>query len=110
MTTKKTDNRMAVRHGDIVLHPISSVPVDKYPRVQGNALAVGSATGHTHRFEPAENAELYNENGGTMVLRVLKPVRLVHEEHRDIELAPGDWRVSHKRQYDADHGWSAVQD
>lgn len=45
-----------------------------------------------------------------MILRVAKSVTLTHEEHQDIQLAAGDYVVSHKRQYDRDNGWQNVAD
>ena len=110
MATKMQTQRQIVRHGDLVLHPVDKVPVKGLKSLPGTSLATGTATGHSHRFTPSAGAKLYDEGDGTMLLRVVKPVKLVHEEHADLKLAIGDWRVSHKRQYDRENGWTAVQD
>ena len=108
--TEKTKQGEPVRHGDLVLHPIPKTKTTGMKTVKGNALATGTATGHSHRFVPAANAKLYDDGKGNVVLRVAKAVRLVHQEHADIRLTQGDYRVVHMIQYDREHGWAPVAD
>jgi hypothetical protein len=109
-TTTTTTQPTAYRHGDLIIHATDKAPVKGLKVIPGNALATGTATGHSHRFTPAANAKLYAGENGVMRLRVIKAVRLTHEEHADLKLAPGDYFVAHKRQYDRENGWVAVQD
>jgi hypothetical protein len=55
-------------------------------------------TGHTHRVEPRDAAELF-ESAGMLFLRVRAPARVVHEEHAPIALDPGTYRVWRQREY-----------
>ena len=102
-----------IRHGDLVLWK-TEIPTKGLKTIPGNALATGSATGHSHKFVPAKNAKQYDRGDGTRLLVVSgdgkAPVRLVHEEHEDIRLENGDYLVTHKRQYDRDNGWTNVVD
>ena len=87
------------RHGDVLITPVDQVPVDARPR-QGLVLAYGEITGHAHRIETDARAELF-EAGTQLFLRVLgSPARVVHEEHRVIELPPGNYRVWRQREFD----------
>ena len=79
-------------------------------RIPGAILATGTATRHSHRLSPAASVVLYDEGDGKILARVTSRVRHLHEEHEVVVLEPGDYRVTHKRAYDADHGWRAVVD
>lgn len=64
-------------------------------------LAEGEATGHTHRVEEPDQAELYEDEGGRILLRILAgDVRVVHEEHAPVTLPAGDYEVRRVREYD----------
>ncbi len=87
------------RHGDVLIAPIESVPANARLR-EGLILAQGEITGHAHRVETDSRAELL-EAGPELFLRVLgSPARIVHEEHRPIELPPGSYRVWRQREFD----------
>jgi hypothetical protein len=64
-------------------------------------LAYGEVTGHAHRVETPDHAELWRVGGdiNMLYLRVLAPTRIVHEEHRPIPLEPGVYRVWQQREY-----------
>ena len=107
---KKTDDR-PIRMGDLVAHRLPTKAVVKgLKRIPGAALATGSATGHSHRLSPASAAALYDEGEGKIIARVTAKVKHLHEEHEVAVLEPGDYRITKKRAYDADHGWRAVVD
>ena len=108
--TQTQPTATSYRHGDLIIVTTPKATTKGLKLVPGNALATGTATGHSHRFTPAANGKLYALDGGNLLLRVTKPVKLVHEEHADIKLAAGDYVVAHKRQYDRETGWTAVQD
>jgi hypothetical protein len=94
-----------LRQGDVILVPIEQVTGTKLPHL---TLAKGEVTGHSHRIGNGE-AELYEE-AGTLYLRVLgASATLVHEEHRAIDVAQGDWLVKIQREYEPE-GWHHVAD
>ena len=62
-------------------------------------LAYGEATGHSHRVEPGDAAELL-ELDNVLYLRVSGgTATLVHEEHGPIALRAGSYRVWRQREY-----------
>ena len=87
------------RHGDVLIAPVESIP-DGCRKRSDLILARGEATGHAHRVESNGLVELF-DHGDELFLRIQgSPGRVVHEEHRPIELAPGAYRVWRQRQYD----------
>jgi len=88
---------MLYRHGDVLLADIPDVPAGARVR-DGLVLAYGEATGHSHRVEPREAAQLY-ELENILYLRVAKDATLLHEEHGPIALKPGSYRVWRQREY-----------
>jgi hypothetical protein len=61
-------------------------------------LVYGEATGHAHRVETPERAQVW-EIDGQLYLKVLAVTRIVHEEHQPITLEPGTYRVWQQREY-----------
>jgi hypothetical protein len=99
MTSRHYSGMRIYRHGDVLIAPVDCVPADARPH-PGLILAQGEITGHAHRVETDARAELY-EVGQDLFLRVLgAPARVVHEEHRTIELPLGNYRVWRQREYD----------
>ena len=86
------------RHGDILIAGVETIPQEakKQPTA---VLAWGELTGHSHRIEDPETAEIW-EHKGTMYLMVTKPLaRVVHQEHKPITLPPGTYRFWYQREY-----------
>src|SRR5215470_9950940 len=88
---------MLWRHGDVLIETVEAIPDGARPR-SGAILAQGEATGHAHRVEAPERAELW-EDGEQLYLKIIEQTRIVHEEHRPIELPPGSYRVWQQREY-----------
>jgi hypothetical protein len=85
------------RHGDVLIAPVEEIPASAKSRKQP-ILAYGEVTGHSHRIEAPEKAELW-ENGNELFLKVLETTRIIHEEHKPITLLPGTYRVWKQREY-----------
>jgi hypothetical protein len=87
------------RQGDVLIRLIPSLPKQKaQPRLTG-ILAYGEVTGHAHRIEDAQKAEVL-EIGTGLYLRVGEEgVRVVHEEHAPVSLPPGNYEVEIQREY-----------
>lgn len=85
------------RHGDVLIQAVACLP-EGGVRMAEPVLAHGEVTGHAHRIEMPERAELWWVMG-TIYLRVLAPTRIVHEEHEPIPLEPGAYRVWQQREY-----------
>jgi len=90
-------------HGDVVIERVESVPKDfsKLSKTTKNELAFGEATGHLHQLGGGEfDLRIDKENPSVRHLRVVTPVALRHQEHKEIVLPPGDYRTRIQREYD----------
>ena len=89
------------RHGDILIERVDGLP--KGARLRASTgrvvLAEGEVTGHAHRIERADVAELYDADRGETYLRVAESTGVVHEEHARIALEPGVYRIHRQREY-----------
>ena len=84
------------RHGDLLI-----VKVDEIPREHVRSdkiLAEGEVTGHHHRLQG--NATIYGKQDGIQYVEIVDPTKLVHEEHKAIDLQPGNYKVFRQREYD----------
>ena len=102
MSTKNGPRRFSRRaqQGDVCLER-REIPEAAAARA-GLVLAEGEATGHAHRVGTDEktDAELL-ELGDRVFLRVMGgDVRVVHEEHGEIIVSPGEYEVTQIREYD----------
>ncbi len=103
------ENSKYTRQGDLLLVRLDKIPEyvrgRENSRVKDGILARGEATGHHHRIETLVAAEVYRvndwRNGAEVYLEVGEVgVRIVHEEHAPVTLAPGAYRVHRAREYD----------
>ena len=89
------------RQGDVLVMPVGSIPrtATEGQRDQGRiVLAYGEITGHSHSI--ADPSVQILEYEGTRYIHVPQEgAKLKHEEHRAIELAPGDYRVVTQKEY-----------
>lgn len=88
--------------GDVYFVKIEKVDepvVSCSPEKEGYVLAKGEATGHAHLIEDVESVKLY-QGEEFLYLKVDKPVKVVHPEHKPITLEPGLWRVGIQLEYD----------
>jgi hypothetical protein len=60
-------------------------------------LAEGEATGHYHAASASDAVLL--AKGTERFLRVVRPTMLKHDEHREIKLPAGTFRVVRQREY-----------
>lgn len=97
------------RHGDVLIAPVDTIPEEAF-KLSHLVLARGELTGHTHRFETLGRAELY-ELSGVLYLHVVdEPGKVVHEEHKAIDLMPGKYRVWRQREFDPSTASRIIED
>ncbi len=93
---------MYQQQGDVlIVRSDGPIPSDAKPK-KGLVLAEGEATGHAHRVvcPPGVSAEML-ELGTKIFLRILGGnARVVHEEHKEQLIAPGDYEVRRVQEYD----------
>ena len=94
---------MQARQGDVLIERVRALPANAKPQERNGrvVLADGEVTGHAHRVERADVAELYDSDRGTF-LTVRETTRAVHEEHGPVTLLPGVYRVTRQREYAPD--------
>lgn len=88
---------MLWRQGDVLIETVAEIPAGATPK-RTAVLAYGEATGHAHRVEAPERAQVW-EVGGELYLQVTDVTRLIHDEHLPITLAPGTYHVWQQREY-----------
>jgi hypothetical protein len=90
-----------ILHGDVIIERINSLPNDfnNYKKVEDNCLAHGELTGHMHKLF-GDEFELKEDTNNIKYLRLVKPIALRHQEHREITLPPGEYRIGIQREYD----------
>jgi len=92
-----------IMHGDLIIEKIKELPgrfltLDKEPN---NALAYGEQTGHIHQLSEGKfDIRIDNENHNNRYLRLLEPISLKHQEHKEIILPPGNYRSRIQKEYD----------
>ena len=90
------------QQGDVLLKarkrlPSGLKPVKRHQR--GWVVAEGEATGHAHVFESTD-VQLYEDDQGTIWVKVSEPAALKHEEHNAQTVAPGVYRADIVREVD----------
>ena len=102
----KNGKRVSVTHGELYLLPVSKVPKGKSSEHSMFVLA-HSETGHNHVLQAEPKTTFTVTEVGDAVERFLSvsaPVKLVHQKTFDVHqtrvLAPGDYRVYYKQEYD----------
>jgi hypothetical protein len=94
-----------LRQGDVLLVPCERIPrgAKRIARDRGRViLAYGEHTGHAHAIS-SPFAHLFSDSrfgSNVRYLEVSQPVRLSHEEHDEVEVPKGTYRVNQQRQYD----------
>lgn len=99
---------MIIRQGDVVL-----VKIDKAPGglvEKDKILARGETTGHTHRFESEQATVLLDRNNNTQYVALAGDCELIHEEHKNVLVPRGVYKVVPQREYDILEGARMVMD
>lgn len=93
------------RQGDVLLQRIDAIPADAAPcDVKGDViLAYGEVTGHAHRLAP-QTVRPFAKGGvwspsAERFIQATEGATLRHEEHAEITLPPGNYRVVQQREY-----------
>jgi hypothetical protein len=95
----KTVSNAIHRQGDVLIRRIDSLPAQKAVKRASGILAYGEVTGHAHRVETMEAAEVLEFDNGLFLQVSDSGVRIVHQEHAPVTLAPGNYEVTIQREY-----------
>ncbi len=86
-----------IRQGDVLFEKIESLPEGL--KEKDKVIALGEVTGHSHRFE-SENVNVFADKSGQQFCQLQKPAECVHEEHKNVTIPSGIWRVINARELD----------
>lgn len=87
-----------LQQGDVWLKKVVGIPIGAKEIKRDGILAYGEVTGHKHQLEDT-NIRIY-ETDGRFFIRVEKPVKIRHEEHKEILVQPGVWEFGQVREKD----------
>jgi hypothetical protein len=87
------------RQGDVLIRRIKSLPAQKATKRENGVLAYGEVTGHSHKLEVLERAEVLEIGDGLFMRVGEEGVRIIHDEHAPIVLDPGNYEVVIQREY-----------
>lgn len=89
-------NKFMVRHGDVLIESIASIPEGAKVR-QSNIILTG-VNGHHHVLT---NGTILDSDGVAYVqVEQGNAATLIHDEHNTIELAAGSYVVIRQREFD----------
>lgn len=96
-------SRTPIRHGEVLLFPVESVPSGRVERVT-NCIVGHSESGHHHVLESdrpfakimVANGEFYVDLDAATPLRHHK----THHQHRELTVPAGGWRILKKTEFD----------
>jgi len=100
---KKQLHVHAIRHGEIILQPVSKMP--KSEKQLATKHIVGhSETGHHHVLESKTEFEWTKDNKQELYVRLFEPAKLVHQKttnkHKTLTISAGIYKVLKKTEYD----------
>lgn len=86
------------QQGDVTIQP-ASIPGGER-KDAGKILAHGEVTGHAHRLTEASDSLLVEIDGQLYLSVGAGGARVEHEEHKAIDLPPGDYLIGKVREFD----------
>lgn len=95
-------NRTPIRHGEVLLVPVESVPHGRVERV-AKCIVGHSESGHHHVLESHDTFERIVADGNLYVnLGAATPLRhhKTHHQHRELIVPAGGWRIVKKTEFD----------
>lgn len=101
-TEVRQAGKAGARHGDVYIVRIDELP-DGLKLKKTRVLAEGEVTGHHHMLQGASaSVEVYEQEGtDELIMQVFgDDVSVVHQEHAEVELMPGDYRVFVQEEHD----------
>ena len=91
------------RQGDVLIE-VAEIPGGLAPKSiaeRGAVLAAGEATGHAH-IATGVDIELYEDATGTLWLKCPHGSNVTHEEHGQIALPVGTYKITRQREWSDD--------
>lgn len=91
-----------LRHGDILLRPVSKAAGELIHEGMEYVVAEGEATGHRHTLstQTKNGIRVFQDAEGNRYLDVTGQARIRHQEHKELEVEPGHYQVVIEREFD----------
>jgi hypothetical protein len=95
--------RTPIRHGEVMLLPVNAAPTGTAEKVT-SCIVGHSESGHHHVLDSDREFATIVSASGTLYVDLDVPTRLFHqkdhEQHRELEVPAGTWRVVRKTEFD----------
>jgi len=93
------NKRIAYRQGEILLEKIDNATAYVLEKLNTKIIREGELTGHKH--EIIGDAELWKiRYTNNMILTADKDIKIIHPEHKTLDLPKGVYRIRIQREYD----------
>lgn len=86
------------RHGDVMIASVKKIPKDA-KKLKTNIVVRGEITGHAHRLSDLTACQLFSCEESLYLDVSGNFVKIVHEEHKEIEIPKGQYRIWVQREY-----------
>jgi len=97
-------DKITHQHGDVILVKIDKLPDNAKETEVKNSFVVEKGEGiHTHVIHDTKHLKVFMSNE-EMYLKVLKDLKIDHEEHGVQTITPGIYKKKIERQYDYENG------
>jgi hypothetical protein len=87
------------RQGDVLFRRIAALPEGSRKVRKNGHILEGEKTGHIHRVRELDRADVLEINEGLYLNVTEAGVSIVHEDHKTLELPPGDFEIVRQREY-----------
>jgi hypothetical protein len=87
------------QQGDVVFQQVEAFDDKNLKPTKSKTIQEGEVTGHSHVLE-SENATIYEDSNYNKFVRIMADAVLLHEEHKPINLPPGDYVIGIVREVD----------
>lgn len=101
------------RQGDVMLQPVDSMPPDAIEQpLDGKRLVLmhGEVTGHAHAFYDTRHVRVLQTPRKERYLRVVETSLLRHEEHTEVKVPPGLYRLPTQTEWTDENEPRVVED
>jgi hypothetical protein len=91
------------QQGDVLVFKEDKIPESATPLKsdgRGIVLAEGEVTGHYHAITELDRCESFKDSVGNTWLDVKSPVKIKHQEHKQVTLPKGKYRIGIVREVD----------
>lgn len=89
---------MFYQHGDVLIVAVDGIPGGA-KKLKHTVLAEGEATGH-HHVAVGDDLELREDENGVLWLSNPNGCTVTHEEHKQIAVPPGEYKIDFVKEYD----------